>query len=105
MSDTENNTNETTKSDERDPYGFFQMDATNIRKVITDMTRESLELEEEKKDYVAGVNEIVKENKLRIKAALAALKQLGQKEADAAHERRTNEFLRSVPAAKQTAGN
>lgn len=98
MSDT----NDTTTTDERDPYGFSQMSATDLRKVITDITRESYELEEEKKDYVAGVSDILKENKQRVKTALAALKQLGQKEADAAHEQRVDNFLRSVPAKQAT---
>lgn len=87
MSDT-NNT--------KDTYGYSKMTAVELRKVITDLTRDTLTVQEDKKAYVGGVNDVVKENNKRVKVAVEALKVVEQNGVDKVHEKKVAEFLKAV---------
>lgn len=58
----------------KDDFGFSAMTVTQLRKEIADMVKSSTDLIDDKKDYVAGVNEVLKETKKRMTAAVTALK-------------------------------
>jgi hypothetical protein len=82
----------------KDGYGFAKMTATELRKVVADITKDMFGLLEDKKTYVAGINDVLKESRVRLAAAIAQLELIERGQADAAHEVRVEEFLAKVEA-------
>ena len=80
-------------SDDIDTYGYDKKSAPELRKVIADLYRDNLALNEQKKSYVDGVNEIVKNNKERMDVASSYLTAQEKNGSDAAHEARVKDFL------------
>lgn len=78
-----------------DPYGFEKETADGLRRIVTDMVKSDMQLRVDKKEYVAGVNEVLKENKKRTEAAVARLLQIEGASADKLHDRLAEAFLKA----------
>lgn len=76
-----------------DPYGFGNLTATELRKVISDLVRSNEEVAAEKKDYVGAANDTIKEGKARIGKALEFLALAEKTGKDIAHSNNVTDFL------------
>lgn len=85
----------------QDPYGFSKLTQDQLRKVVVDIVKQNVDLDDQKKEYVASTNEVIKENKKRMLAALEAMKTAERQAHDDAIELAGNEYLRN--AAKSVA--
>jgi glutamate racemase len=84
-----------------DPYGFDRLTVPELNKVIADTVKQNLSLVDQKKEYVAATNEVLRENKKKIDAAIAARNTADVTAADDAHEQRVADYLNG--AAQQAA--
>lgn len=80
-------------------YGYDKLTKTELRKVISDLTKSVLELRADKKTFVDAANEAIKDTDARIRSAAEALKYAEATGADDAHEQRVSDFLKAVPSA------
>jgi phosphoglycerol transferase MdoB-like AlkP superfamily enzyme len=76
-----------------DNFGFDKLTVPELNKVIADLTDKNGALTDQKKDYVSATNEVIRENKKKIDAALAARRTAEQVKADEQHEERVGTFL------------
>jgi hypothetical protein len=53
-----------------DEYGFDSKSVDDLMKIVTDIVTDSIELQKNKKAYVSGVNDVLKDNKKRMEAAI-----------------------------------
>lgn len=81
-------------SNDTDTFGYDKKDSTELRKIIADLYRDNLGMNEQKKAYVDGVNEIIKNNKERMDIASGFLTAAERNNNDAAHESRVSDFLK-----------
>lgn len=58
-----------------DSYGFETMSVVELRKQIADMAKDISGLEADKKEWVGGINETIRDVKKRLASAVTALKQ------------------------------
>lgn len=79
-----------------DPYGFSKLTQDQLRKVVVDLVRQNVDLDDQKKDYVASTNEVIKENKKKMLAALDSMKTAERQAHDEAIELAGNEYLRNA---------
>lgn len=80
-----------------DTFGYDKLSTTELRKVISDLTKQVLELKSDKREWVSAANEAIKETNSRIERAVEALRDAEKAGTDLAHERAVDVFLKSVP--------
>lgn len=56
--------------DVNDPYGFEKMNADQLRRKIIELVAQNHTLEDDKKDFNTSTNDLIKENKKRIRMAV-----------------------------------
>jgi hypothetical protein len=61
-------------ADPTNPFGFDSMSVQELRKNIVDLVRQNVELSYDKKEYVASITTLMKENTRKIEHALEAVK-------------------------------
>lgn len=88
-----------------DPYGFDKMTDVELRTSIANLIKEIMQAEDDKKDFVSGVNDVIKDCKTRLRAAVEALKDVeAQAKSDALDEQATKlieQAVKLVPAVGQ----
>lgn len=57
-----------------DEYGFEDKSIEDLNKIVTDVATDSMDLQRRKKAYVSGINDVLKENKKRMEAAIEHIK-------------------------------
>lgn len=57
-----------------DDYGFENKSVDELRKIVTGLVDDNIKLAHDKKEYVKGMNGVIKENVKRIEAAVESLK-------------------------------
>jgi len=82
---------------EKCPYGYDKMSATELRKIVSDITKSNLELMDDKHEFLSGVKEVLKESNKKIKFAVASLKRVERGESAATHESNVAAYIKSVP--------
>lgn len=55
-------------------YGYDKLTITELRKVIADLTKETISLKDDKKEYVAGLNDVLKDIRLKTESAVEVLR-------------------------------
>lgn len=81
-----------------DTYGFSKLSVPELNKVVADLVKRNGALKDQKKDYVASANDVIKENNKRIDAALAARNTADMTQLDKDHEIRVDKFLAEAGA-------
>jgi hypothetical protein len=76
-----------------DPYGYSNLSATELRKVITDLVRSNEEILADKKEYAAAAADAIKGGKDRINKALEFLSIVERTGANLIHENNVTDFL------------
>jgi hypothetical protein len=79
-----------------DPYGFGKLSVPELNKIVADLVKQNGVLKDQKKEFVAGTNEVLKENSKKIDSALAARNTAEATAAEDAHEQSVGEFLKKA---------
>lgn len=80
-------------SNESDTFGYDKLSAFELRKIISDLYGDNLDMSEQKKAYVDGINEVIKNNKERMDVAISFLRAAVKAGQDQEHERAVDKFL------------
>jgi predicted transcriptional regulator of viral defense system len=80
-------------SNESDTFGFDKMSADELRRIVTTLFRDNIDMKEQKKAYTDGINEILKNNQERMEMACSFITALEKSGQDGAHEKRVADFL------------
>lgn len=88
-----------------DVYGFEKLTVPELRKVVTDSVKQIKALQDQKKEYVAATNEVIKEENKKIDSALSAMNTAEQVYHDQALELAGNTFLADAATALSTPTN
>lgn len=76
-----------------DPFNFSKLSVPELRKVVVDQVKQINGLNEQKKDYVAATNEVIKDCKKKIDAAIVAMNTAEQVATQNALELAGNAYL------------
>lgn len=82
-------------SEKTDTFGYEKKTLPELRKILSDLYRDNLDMKDKKKAFVDGVNEVVKGNNERMEIIINFITLAERAGADADHERRVEEFLAS----------
>lgn len=76
-----------------DDYGFENKTVDELRKIVTDLVNDNMDLAHTKKEYVAGINSVVKENNKKIEAAMESIKTRSANDAALELEKKADAIL------------
>lgn len=79
-----------------DQFGYAKLSVPELNKVVADTVKEIGVLQDQKKEYVRGTNEVVKEKRKRVDAALSARNTAEVTAADNQHELAVGTFLKAA---------